>query len=61
MNKKKTKTKKSQAQKAMSVLGSAGGLANFKKHGRDHMREIVNKRWAKKKKNNLQASEGISP
>lgn len=42
---KKTTHKKTPIQKAMSTLGSLGGAANVKKHGNEHMKNIVRKRW----------------
>lgn len=30
-------------------LGRSGGLKTLKKHGKDHYKQIANKRWAKEK------------
>ena len=34
---------------AASKLGRVGGKANVEKNGKEHMRDIANKRWAKEK------------
>lgn len=34
--------------KAATAFGRMGGKATVKKHGKDHMKNLANKRWAKK-------------
>lgn len=41
--------KNSAVRSAMSVLGSMGGKANVKRHGKAHMRKIAKAYWDKKK------------
>lgn len=41
--------KKTEAQKAMSKLGSFGGKATKEKYGPGYYKSIADKRWAKRK------------
>lgn len=43
-----TETNRSEIAKA---LGRVGGQSTLKKYGKDHFKEMVNRRWAKAKKN----------
>lgn len=50
--KEQKKTLSEQEREAYALVGRHGGRATFKKHGREHMKEIAkrgaNKRWQKK-------------
>lgn len=47
-----------QTQKAMRILGSLGGSANVRKHGKGHMRKIQMDRWKKQRAEEAKVDAG---
>lgn len=46
---------KKQKKELLSELGRSGGTATYKKHGKKHYQDMVNKRWANAKAKKTEA------